>query len=349
MSDAALVGRLLDEYHDRRAVQIRLVAGSERDDQVAYQVTLPGGAVQVIRAFRADAPVPAHAASPDAEPVADWLLGRARVLAWLEHHGYRAPRPVLTRTGELVGVAGSWLSWATTFVSGPVIRPTLDQLRLTGASLARLHSVPVPARAAESRPGYASRHPGRAVPATQARLDRVVPLVPPAWQPLYAAFCAANSEVGAAAGALAEVLVHGDVWPRNVVASDAADVTFIDWESGGIGLAVLDLGNSLAECHLDAGLPDNDPAAWLIGADADRITALAGGYASVRPVSAAELELLPAAVKFAAAVVGASHFEAALSAGISGPSMDARLARLQNRINVADVIAGLARPYLAAR
>ena len=356
MSDAALVGRLLDEYHDRPATQVRLLAGSQREERVAYSVTLPDGQVQVIRAFRADEPVPVHAGAMIAEPVSDWLLGRARTLAWLERHGYPAPRPVRTRTGELIAVAGSWLAWATTFVSGPVARPTLAQLWLTGAALGRLHSVPVLAGPVpdlagggeDDAPGPASRHPGRAVPVTRARLERVASLVPAAWRPLYAQFIQVNQEVGGAAGGLAEVIVHGDVWARNVVVTDPADVTFIDWESGGLGLAVLDLGNSLLECHLDSELPGSEAAPWLITPDPDRIAALAGGYASVRPVTGAELELLPAAAKFAAAVVGAIHFEAALVSGVSGAAMDARLARLQNRIAAAGPVADIARRALAS-
>jgi hypothetical protein len=55
---------------------------------------------------------------------------------------------------------------------------------------------------------------------------------------------------------------------------------------------------------------------------------------------------VPAAVKFAAAVVGAVHFELALLSGVSGPAMDARLSRLENRMAVADEVAELALEHL---
>jgi Ser/Thr protein kinase RdoA (MazF antagonist) len=141
-------------------------------------------------------------------------------------------------------------------------------------------------------------------------------------------------------------VVHGDVWARNAVQADGGPVALIDWETGGLGLAVIDLGNCLLECHLDAAVPDHQPDAWLISPDEDRIREVTAGYASVRRLSAAELSLLPAAVKFAAAVVGSVHFELALLSGVGGPAMDARLSRLENRMAVADEVAELALEHL---
>ncbi len=134
MTDAALVGRLLDEYHERfvAPADIRVLAGSVDEVRVSYRLALPDGSAQVVRAFRADAPVPLEARGLIAVPMADWLLDRARTLALLEDLAYPAPRPVLTRSGELIGVAGQWLSWATWFVPGDVITPTTAQLRLLG-------------------------------------------------------------------------------------------------------------------------------------------------------------------------------------------------------------------------
>ena len=64
-------------------------------------------------------------------------------------------------------------------------------------------------------------------------------------------------------------------------------------------------------------------------------------------LSSAELALLPDAVRFSAAVIGAIHVELALADGVSGPIMDARLARLENRLSIADEVASLAVPYLS--
>jgi Ser/Thr protein kinase RdoA (MazF antagonist) len=92
---------------------------------------------------------------------------------------------------------------------------------------------------------------------------------------------------------------------------------------------------------------DTDPEAWLISPDEDRIAATAAGYASVRALSAAELELLPDAVRFSTAVAGAIHVELALADGVTGPTMDGRLVSLENRLSVADEVAALAAPYLS--
>ena len=352
MSDAAVVGRLLDEYHDRRVEPsgIRVLAGSEHQAQVAYLVTLPDGRAHVIRAFRADEPVPVDGQAVDGQRIADWLTGRARTLALLADAAYPAPRPVRTRTGELVGVAGVWLTWATTYVSGPVVSPTVDQLRQIGAALGHLHSIaalPGGDRIGDGPPGRSSQHPAVAVPASSDRLDRAARLLPGEWRHLDAQFRAVLTVAGAAVSLLPETIVHGDVWARNVVQSSLSGVTFVGWEAGGLGLAVLDLGAALLGCHLDAA-PGEDQRPWrLIEPSAVRITALAEGYAAVRSLSAVELDLLPDAVKFSTAVAGSVHFDVALTGAVSGPAMDARLARLENRLAVADEIAAIATDNLS--
>ncbi|HYK66594.1 MAG TPA: phosphotransferase [Streptosporangiaceae bacterium] len=353
MTDAAVAGRLLDEYHERlvESSRVRVIAGSEHQARVTYQVGLPDGASQVIRAFRADEPVPLYGRDVAGENVAGWLTGCARTLAALADAAYAAPRPVRTRTGELVGVAGPWLTWATTYVPGPVVTPTLDQLRQEGAALGHLHSVAALKggdRIGDGPPGLASRHPAVAIPASFARLDRVEPRLPASWRSLHAECLTALTAIAAAADSVPESIVHGDVWARNAVQSSRSGVTFVDWETGGIGLAVIDLGNALLECHLDADVPDDQPSRWLVAPSPDRIRAFAEGYASMRVPTAAELGLLPVAVKFSAAVVGSVHFEVALMNGVTGPAMDARVARLQNRLGVADEVAAIARDWLTS-
>jgi Ser/Thr protein kinase RdoA (MazF antagonist) len=347
VTDAAVVGRFLDEYHKRWVgpSRVHVLAGSEHQARVSYLVTMPDGATQVIRAFRADEPVPVHGRSVTRETVADWLVGRARTLALLADAAYPAPRPVRTRTGELVGVAGPWLTWATTFAPGPAVEPTVSQLRHVGTALGHLHSVAAlrgGGRIGDGPPGLASRHPAVAVPASLARLDRAAAAPPDGWRPMYDVCRAVLDQVAGVTGTVPETIVHGDVWARNVVQSSPSGVTFVDWETGGLGLAVLDLGSALVECHLDAALADDRPDGWLITPSADRIRALAEGYARVRVLSPAELDLLPAAAAFSAAVAGSVHLELALAGGVAGPVMDARLARLQNRLAVAGEISAIA-------
>lgn len=348
MTDAALVGRLLDEYHERSVApaDIAVVAGSQHESRVTYRLTLPDGSQQIMRAFRADQLVPEHGRGTGAETLADWLLGRARTLACLAESRYPAPRPVRTRTGELVGVAGQWLTWATTYVPGEELRPGISQLRALGVTLGALHET-FTGPCADGALSLASRHPAVAVPAAIRRLDAVRDRVPPQWQPMYESFRETLTAVVRAAGSVPETVVHGDAWARNAVqVAPSGPVTLIDWEMAGLGLAVLDLGTCLIECQLAANLPDDKPDEWLITPDEAPIAAVCEGYLRVRELSAAERDLLPEAVRFPAAVVGSVHFELALVSGVTGPTMDARLARLQNRLDVADVVTALALRHL---
>ena len=137
VNDAAVIGRLLDEYHERSVppAHIEVVAGSVHEARISYKLSLTDGSAQLVRAYRAEGAVPVDARGPFTETVLDWLLGRAQTLAVLAAAGYHAPRPVLTRAGELVAVAGPWLAWATTYVPGSVLsRRSISFERSAGRS-----------------------------------------------------------------------------------------------------------------------------------------------------------------------------------------------------------------------
>jgi catechol 2,3-dioxygenase-like lactoylglutathione lyase family enzyme len=186
VTDAQVIGRLLDEYHERSVppTNIEVLAGSVHEARISYKLTVPDGPAQLVRAYRADGAVPMRGRGPFTETVPDWLLGRAETLDMLAAAGYAAPRPVLTRTGELIAVAGPWLAWATTYIPGVVLDPTLDQLQALGETLARLHRVVAGGRDRQLSP----RHPAIAVALTLARLDAVAAAMPGEWQWMAAAF-----------------------------------------------------------------------------------------------------------------------------------------------------------------
>jgi len=362
VNDAVVVGRVLREYHSRGIdpAALRRVGGAVQSGIVTYLVHPDGAGPWVVRACRADAPVPIHV-SGSAATMQDWLLSRAATLDCLEAAGYPAPRVVRTRPGDPVGMDGMWLTLATTFVEGPLIRPSLAQLRMLGMALGRLHALDVAGQAAaagsrdvagavpgqgvERGPGHASWYPEAAIPATLSRLDAVGGLVPDDWQSLYAQFGRTARAVQQSLGDLPRGVVHGDAWPGNVVQTGPDSVTLIDWETSGLGLPVLDLGHCLIESLLDGQLSADGPAAWLVEPDEDRVGAVAAGYASERRLGGAELALLPEAVRFGACYVGAIHLYRALAEGVSGTSMDARLERLRNRVEVSEAVARLAAPH----
>jgi Ser/Thr protein kinase RdoA (MazF antagonist) len=359
VTDAALVGRILREYR-LDAVSSWRRYGSASDTRVGYEFRPPGGGATLVRAYRMDVPLPEDFGGSGAASVTDWLLGRAAALEWLAAHGYPAPRVVPTREGDPVGVASCWLTLGTTFVPGRAL--ARGQLGLLGAALGRLHALPVqeavpgpagvpgragvPQPAGVPAPGLASWHPAAAVPAALARLDAVAPLLPGEWRPLHEQFRATLLAVQAAAPGLPRAVVHGDAFPRNAVVMLDGQAALIDWENGGLGLPVVDLGHCLMESHLDPGLPAGQPAAWHIRPDPGRVAAVLNGYTRWRQVHNSEREILPEGIRFATAYIGAIHFERALIDGVRGPTMDARLARLRNRIAVSQAVADLAAQHL---
>ena len=395
MNDAAIVGRVLREYHLRgiEPSALRRVGGAVASGVVTYLVGVDETTPWVVRAWREDTPVPVQASGAAAMTMLDWLMAQAGTLDCLEAAGYPAPRVIRTHSGDPVGLDGAWLTLATSFVEGPVIRPSLGQLRMLGEALGRLHALDVAGEPGDGvarersggapgerggglagEPGRASWYPETAIPATLARLDAVEALVPEELRDLYAQLRQTALTVQAGLSSLPRGMVHGDAWPGNAVQSGPDTVTLIDWETGGLGLPVLDLGSCLIESLLDAqpsgsgaavpgpgpngpgvpgpvgsgpGVPRSRPAAWLVEPDEGRIAAVAQGYASQRLVGAAERALLPAAVRFGACYVGAIHLHQALAEGVRGPSMEARLQRLRNRVSVSEAVANLAVPHLA--
>jgi Ser/Thr protein kinase RdoA (MazF antagonist) len=354
VNDAAVAGRVLREYHARGIdpAALRRAGGSVQSGIVTYLARPAGIPPWVVRACRADVPVPVHVSGGPAVML-DWLLSRARTLDWLAANGYPAPRVIRTRSGDPVGMDGAWLTLATTFVEGPVIRPSLAQLRMLGAALGRLHALDAnvtsgagASGAAADVAGRASWYPEDAVSATLARLDAVAALVPDDWRALHAQFGRTTRVVRDGLGELPRAVVHGDAWPGNAVQTGPDTVTLIDWETGGLGLPVLDLGNCLVESLLDAQPAGDGPAAWLVEPDGSRVGAVAGGYASQRRLGDAEAAVLAEAVRFGACYIGAIHLYRALAEGVSGTSMDARLERLRNRVAVSDDVARLAAPHV---
>jgi len=99
-------------------------------------------------------------------------------------------------------------------------------------------------------------------------------------------------------------MVHGDAWPGNAAQSGPDTVTLIDWETGGLGLPVLDLGHGLSESLLGTDPPVPGPGAWLVEPDEGRIAAVARGHAEHRLLGEAERALLPEAVRFGATLAG---------------------------------------------
>ncbi len=358
MTDAAVVGRILREYRLGPA-SVRRRYGSVSGAWVGYELDCPDGDAILVRAYRADVPLAPYLRGCGTASVTEWLLSRAATLDWLASRGYPAPRVVATRTGDLIGVAGPWLTWATSYIPGRAL--ARGQAGLLGAALGRLHALrppqppgpghgsPESGSPGQGAPGLASWYPVTAIPAALARLDAVAPLLPGEWRTLHEQFRATLLAIQRAAPTLPETVVHGDPWPGNAVVTADGAAVLIDWEHSGLGLPVVDLGNCLLDAHLDPGLPTDFPRAWRIEPDPGRIAAVLDGYARWRPVDDAERSVLAEGIRFGSAFVGAIHFERVLIDGVRGTIMDARLARLRNWIMVSQAVADLAARHLDAR
>jgi Ser/Thr protein kinase RdoA (MazF antagonist) len=348
VTDAALVGRILREYR-LGPVSVRRRYGSVSGTCAGYELNRADGNAILVRAYRADVPLGPHLRGCGTASVTDWLLGRAATLGWLAARGYPAPRVVETRSGDPIGVAGPWLTWAITYVPGRVLVPGGAQAGLLGAALGRLHALGAPGPAARPAPGLAPWHPATGIPAALRRLGAVAAILPGEWRPLHDRLRRTLLAVRNAAPSLPEAVVHCDAWPGNAVITPSGEAVLIDWEYGGAGLPVLDLGQCLLECHFDPGLPPGRPEAWHIAPDPGRIGAVLDGYARWRRLSAGERTALADGIRFGPAYAGAIHFERALIDGATGPTMDARLARLRNWVAVSQAVADLAARHLGAR
>jgi Ser/Thr protein kinase RdoA (MazF antagonist) len=320
------VAALIGCYHDGqvRRDQVRRLHGSPREQRMAFLIRFPGSPAWVLRAARAGSPAGDHLSGCAADGQRELAHSRMATLLRLEELGYPAPRVVRARDGELIAAANGWCAQATTYIDGTVIDPTADQLRLLGAALGRLHGLP-PAGPALA-PGRSCWHAGAAIPATRRLLDAARPLLSPGLYGLHEAFAEVTDAIAVGASLLPEAITHADAWPRNCLQTAPGQVTLIDWDTGGLGPAILDLGRALLECHLDSTVPDGDPGAWHVQPDQQRIIALCQGYRSQRVPGPAELALLADAIGFGIAFIGAIHLHQALNLGVTGAGMDARLA-----------------------
>jgi hypothetical protein len=172
----------------------------------AARLSLPGGPALELRGALVDAPVPAQFGACGEPDAGAWAASRMATLRCLRQAGYPAPEPVPGLDGALTARAGGWCLRVMTHVPGPVTEPTLDQLRLTGAALGRLHALPVPPAA-----GRSYWH------APRRRLAETAPHLPGGWRDPHAAFTAAARAIEDGARGLPGAIIHGDVWAENCV------------------------------------------------------------------------------------------------------------------------------------
>lgn len=342
MFDASFLLDMLSALYPAEGATIESLGGLAPDRaRAVVRVRLPDGAAWVVRAYPVDAPVPDWLVGCDARTTQEWLASRAATLAYLAGHGYPAPRVIATRAGAAVGLANGWCTLATTYIPGTTLAATPASLRQLGATLGRLHCVPLAPESAAVLPGKSWWYPATAIPAILAQYDSMLDTLPEQWRAAIDT-CRAALQTIAARPELPPVVVHGDAWLGNAIQTREGEVVLIDWEPSGLGLAVLDLGRLLLYGHLEEHAPlasPIEPSGW-------RIAAIARGYREQRAPTAAERALLAEAIRFGVAIGAATHFTREQRAGWPEPPPE-RLTRRQHWLAISDTIARLAERELA--
>ncbi|HEX4716052.1 MAG TPA: phosphotransferase, partial [Ktedonobacteraceae bacterium] len=296
MDEMAFFTTLLQEYDDLETITLRQLSESSAEEgRLVYRIRHADGTAWVARAYQRDRPLPDWFrffypwATHD---TAEWVLTRAATLLCLELQNYPAPRVLRTRAGALLSQTPEWCMLITTFIQGTVLQPTLEQLHLLGRTLGSLHALsPSKLSSNTLSPGKSYWDAEHAFSTVQAHLTSVEHRLPAEWRDLHTAFTQTLRRLEQCPS-LPRTVIHGDAWPANAVQTSTDQAALIDWDTGGWGPAVLDLGRLLLECHLDSNLPPGDPLAWHIQPDAHRIAAVVDGYARQRRPTAAELDLL---------------------------------------------------------
>lgn len=265
--------------------------------------------------------------------VADWLDARAALLEWLVQRRYPAPAVLRTHTQARVCMYENWCGILTRFVPGARLDGSRESFIALAQTVGTLHQTTLapdsdhPPLATHSwwhpldqAAGYALRQlPGRSN-------------VPEGWQSLHST-CEAILRAAQRPLELPIVCIHGDCWTGNAIRDPGGAVTLIDWDTAGLGAAILDFGAVLGDCYtLAAGeaVPDEE-----------RIAALVTTYRHYRRPAGAEVAFLSEAIQFGAAFRTAHRFSHALQHGW-GNGVSRGLAREQERLAVSTRIAEVA-------
>lgn len=336
MNAAALFSSILNEQYATAGASVQLFPVSLNDERAAFQVNLPNSERWIVHAQRQDCSIPAWLDGCGAPDPLAFLRLRAQTLVYLQQHRYPAPRVVRTRDGALVGEAHGWATLVTTYIPGDVTEPTVDQLRLMGAALGKLHNVPLTHNA---QIGTSWWYPEKIIGSALAQLALVDGQVPPQWVPLHQAM-RTTLETAQGWTHLPRTIIHADAWAGNGVQTKPDEVVLIDWDPSGIGWPILDLARLLIQSPVNSASPMDRS----LQPDLRRINAIIDGYCTERMPTSAELNVLAHAICFTVAAGGAWWFTNGSRNGWD--QVAPTLARRQQLYNVSDEYARIARARL---
>jgi len=321
MPTLELVARLIADQYGVRPSAISDLQNYVFDWRGIYRADRADGTAWVVRVIN----------RPEA---ASEFAGTARLLDWLHAQGYPAPRAVATKSGARVGHAEGWWMLAITFVGGRLPEPTPEHLRTIGAALGRLPQLVQPG-AADAAQLPDSLWPPGTIGMLRRQLEGSATRWPADLRAIYERLIATFDQL-AEVEALPTCLIHSDCWPLNAVLTPSRELVLIDWDGAGYGPPVFDLGKLLLAAHYDLSRPLEvfPNRAW--------VAAILQGYTAIRPLSAEERRLLPAALPFWLAYSAADY---AAGTEVLTPG-DLFFQKLRVRLAAAEAIADLTREAL---
>jgi Ser/Thr protein kinase RdoA (MazF antagonist) len=300
MPDAHMLSAWLADTYPLQPVTIGMLRPAQADRRLCH-VREAGGAQWSVRLHRADAPAPPWLNVPGQ---ADWLNQQAQILGWCCGQGFPVPRVAHTRRGQTTGTFENWSVLVTEYVAGTRRTVTPESLRCAANLLGRLHRLGLGAT-----PGDLNILPWSWWAPVDGALRRAAGLfasvasVPVEWQSFMSA-CEAALRHCQLLGDLPQTVIHADAHLGNIIYDEADECRLVDWEFAGRGTAILDFGGLLSDCFRYPNQPHD--------VDELAVAAVAEGYARHHALSPAELDALPAAIRFGVAYRTAARSHLAL-------------------------------------
>jgi homoserine kinase type II len=201
----------------------------------------------------------------------------------LAQHGIPVPDPAADRSGDILHtVRGKPAALVNKLEGKHELAPGTDHCAQVGAMLARMHL---------AGREYKRRQPNlRGLAWWNETVPVVLPFVTPEQAALLRGELAYQNHVAASAAyaALPRGAIHADLFRDNVMFQDGRLTGFFDFYFAGVDAWLFDLAVCLNDWAID--LPTG-------AHDAQRARAFVEAYAGVRPLSAAERQLLPAMLR----------------------------------------------------
>jgi homoserine kinase type II len=201
----------------------------------------------------------------------------------LAQHGIPVPDPAADSNGDILHtVCGKPAALVNKLPGHHELAPTAEHCAQVGAMLARMHL---------AGRDYGRRQPNlRGLAWWNETVPVVLPFVDPAQDALLRSELAFQNHVAASSAyaALPRGPVHADLFRDNVMFEDGRLTGFFDFYFAGVDSWLFDVAVCLNDWAID--LPSGRH-------DAERAGAFLHAYAAVRPLAAAERQLLPAMLR----------------------------------------------------